>query len=120
MAMTIVVTRNVEGRVRGFLASTMLEIASGVYTAPKWTPAVRDRVWAVLVKWRVGDRDDSVVMTWPDAQAAGGQAVRVLGELPLELCETSSVVLARRPLSEAELGSLTAWLESDSTDESGR
>lgn len=107
MAMTIVVTRNVDGRVRGFLASTMLEIASGVYTAPKWTPAVRERVWAVLLKWGVGDRDDSVVMTWPDAQAAGGQAVRVLGEAPLELCETSSVVLTRRPLTEADLSSLT-------------
>src|SRR5690606_6141284 len=97
MAMTIVVTRHVEGRVRGFLASTMLEIASGVYTAPKWTPAVRDRVWAVLVKWGVGTRDDSVVMTWPDVNAAGGQAIRVLGEVPLDLCETSSLVLARRP-----------------------
>lgn len=117
MAMTIVVTRNVEARVRGFLASTMLEIASGVYTAPKWTPAVRDRVWAVLLKWGVGCRDDSVVMTWPDAQAAGGQAVRVLGELPLELCETSSVVLARRPLSEAELSSLTTALADAPEDE---
>ena len=44
MSMTIVVTRNVEARVRGFLASTMLEIASGVYTAPTLTPAVRDRI----------------------------------------------------------------------------
>lgn len=120
MAMTIVVTRNVEGRVRGFLASTMLEIASGVYTAPKWTPAVRDRVWAVLVKWGVGQRDDSVVMTWPDAQSAGGQAIRVLGEVPMELCETSSVVLARRPLSDAEMRSLTSLLlENSSTEGSG-
>lgn len=117
MAMTIVVTRNVEGRVRGFLASTMLEIASGVYTAPKWTPAVRDRVWAVLVKWGVGTRDDSVVMTWPDVNAAGGQAIRVLGEVPLDLCETSSLVLARRPLSEAELGSLTTLLEEKASEE---
>lgn len=118
MAMTIVVTRNVEARVRGFLASTMLEIASGVYTAPRWTPAVRDRVWAVLVKWGVGEREDSVVMTWPDSKSPGGQAVRVLGELPLELRETPSVVLTRRSLSEAELGSLTTWLESVETDDS--
>jgi CRISPR-associated protein Cas2 len=109
--MTIVVTRNVEGRVRGFLASTMLEIASGVYTSPNMTPAVRDRVWDVLVKWQVGTRDDGAVMTWPDAQAPGGQVVRALGEPPLELHETPGVVLARRPLSEAEAGSLKIQLD---------
>ena len=110
MPMTIVVTRNVEGRVRGFLASTMLEIASGVFTAPNLTPAVRDRIWAVLEKWRVGTRDDGAVMTWPEAQAPGGQVVRTLGEPPLELHETPSVVLTRRPLSEAEISSLTIML----------
>jgi CRISPR-associated protein Cas2 len=111
MTMTIVVTRNVESRVRGFLASTMLEVASGVYTAPTMTAAVRDRVWAVLEKWAVGTRDDGAVMTWPEAQAPGGQIVRVLGEPPLELHETPSVVLARRPLSEDELRSLKIMLE---------
>jgi CRISPR-associated protein Cas2 len=110
MPMTIVVTRNVEGRVRGFLSSTMLEIASGVFAAPNLTPAVRDRIWAVLTKWEVGTRDDGAVMTWPDAQAPGGQIVRTLGEPPLELHETPSVVLTRRPLSEAETSSLTIML----------
>lgn len=110
MTMTVVVTRNVEGRVRGFLASAMLEIAGGVYAAPHFTPAVRDRVWEVLVKWEVGTREDGVVMVWPDAHAAGGMMVRTLGEPPLELHETPSVVLTRRPLSEAELRSLTNML----------
>ncbi len=108
MSMTVVVTRNVESRVRGFLASTMLEVASGVYTAPDMTPAVRERVWAVLDKWRVGSRSDSVVMTWSDRHAPGGQVVRVLGEPPLELRETPSIVLARYPLSKDEARSLTA------------
>lgn len=107
MAMTVVVTRNAEGRVRGFLASTMLEIASGVYTSPTMTNAVRDRVWSVLEKWDVGARGDSAVMTWPDANAPGGQAVRILGEPATELVATSSVTLARRPLPERELRSLT-------------
>jgi CRISPR-associated protein Cas2 len=111
MPMTILVTRNVEGRVRGFLASTMLEIAGGVYTAPNMTPAVRDRVWAVLEKWSVGTRNDGAVMTWPDAQAPGGQVVRTLGEPPLELQETPSVVLTRRSLSEGELSSLKRELD---------
>ena len=111
MPMTVVVTRNAEGRVRGFLASTMLEVASGVYTSPNMTPAVRERIWAVLVKWDVGTRDDGAVMTWPDAQAPGGQVVRVLGEAPLELCEAPGVVLVRRPLSEVEISSLKIMLD---------
>jgi len=78
--MTIVVTRNVEGRVRGFLASTMLEIAGGVYAAPNLTPAVRARIWEVLEKWQIGTRDDGAVMTCPDAHASGGLVVRTLGE----------------------------------------
>lgn len=111
MSMTMVVTRNAEGRVRGFLASAMLEIAAGVYAAPHMTAAVRDRIWEVLVKWEVGARDDGAVMVWPEAQAAGGIMVRMLGEPPLELCETASVVLTRRPLTEAEHRSLTASLD---------
>jgi CRISPR-associated protein Cas2 len=109
--MTIVVTRNAEGRVRGFLASTMLEIASGVYTSPNQTPAVRDRVWDVLQKWGVGTHDDAALMTWPDAHAAGGQVVRTLGEPQMALHETASIVLARRSLSEAEASSLKIMLE---------
>jgi CRISPR-associated protein Cas2 len=88
----------------------MLEVASGVYTSPTMTSAVRDRVWAVLEKWRVGDRGDGTVMTWPDAASPGGQVVRILGEPPLDLTETDGLVLARRPLSEAELCSLTIEL----------
>ena len=33
----VIVTINVEGRYRGFLASAMLEIAPGVYTSPNMT-----------------------------------------------------------------------------------
>src|SRR5271166_2557028 len=51
MTMTVVVTRNVAPRFRGFLASVMLEIAPGVYTAPRMTKAVRERVWAALGEW---------------------------------------------------------------------
>ncbi len=111
MPMTVVVTRNVEPRVRGFLASTMLEIASGVYTAPKLSPAVRERIWEVLQKWCGQGRDDGVVMTWQEGEAPGGQAVRTIGEQALELRETPSVVLTRRELTEDELRSLTRMLE---------
>ena len=49
--MTVVVTINVEGRYRGFLASVMLEIAPGVYTSSQMTSGIRERVWAVLTRW---------------------------------------------------------------------
>jgi CRISPR-associated protein Cas2 len=111
MSMTVIVTRNVEERVRGFLASCALEIASGVYTAPRLPAGVRERIWDVLVKWGVGGRGDSATMTWSDSAAPGGQAVRTLGEPSRELVEADSLVLARRPLTHQEHGSLTTMLE---------
>ena len=64
--MTIVVTVNVEGRYRGFLASAMLEIAPGVYTAPMMTSGIRDRIWDVLSRWYYELGPGSIVMTWRD------------------------------------------------------
>ena len=49
--MTVVVTRDVAPRFRGFLASCMLEIGPGVYTAPRMNAGVRERVWAVMQEW---------------------------------------------------------------------
>lgn len=34
MALTTIVTRDVEARYRGFLTSVMLEVSAGVYVAP--------------------------------------------------------------------------------------
>jgi CRISPR-associated protein Cas2 len=79
MAMTLVVTRDVPLRFRGFLASCMLEIAPGVYTGPKMTRAVRERVWGVMVDWYDVTRQGSVLMTWPDIKRPGGQAIVTVG-----------------------------------------
>ena len=46
--MMIIITNNVQRRVRGLLASCMLEIAPGVYTSPKINPRVREQIWDVL------------------------------------------------------------------------
>ena len=51
MDMTVVVTRNAPERYRGFLASCMLEIAPGVYTSPRMSDGVRERVWEVCLEW---------------------------------------------------------------------
>ena len=51
MTMTVVVTRNVAPRFRGFLTSVMLEIAPGVYTGPRMSKGVRERIWNVMTQW---------------------------------------------------------------------
>jgi CRISPR-associated protein Cas2 len=96
MPMTVVVTRDVEPRYRGFLSSVMLEIAPGVYTGPRMTKAVRERVWRVLAEWHGALRRGAIVMTWRDPSAAGGQRVLVLGEAPRELVDADGVLLVRR------------------------
>lgn len=95
--MTVVVTRNVPDRFRGFLASCMLELAPGVYTSPHMTTAVRDRVWSVCCEWTEAIPDDGgVLMTWQDKQAPSGQAVLMLGWPKKEFAELNGVWLDRR------------------------
>lgn len=97
MSMTVIVTRNVTPRVRGFLASAMLELAPGVYSAPRISPAVRERVWKVLADWFPHEQDASIVMVWQERDVPGGQAVRTLGTPPIEFVEVDGLYLARRP-----------------------
>lgn len=96
MPMTVVVTRNVPDRYRGFLASCMLEIAPGVYTSPEMTAAVRERVWTVCCEW-AGElpQDGGILMTWHEARMPGGQGLRLLGWPKEELVEVDGVWLNR-------------------------
>ncbi len=94
--MTIVVTVNVEARYRGFLASAMLEIAPGVYTSPQMTAGVRERVWNVIAEWHGVAGPGSIVMTWHDPSAVGGQRIRTLGEPPKTIVDADGVYLVRR------------------------
>ncbi|MGC3997676.1 MAG: type I-E CRISPR-associated endoribonuclease Cas2e [Anaeromyxobacter sp.] len=98
MAMTLVVTRDVAARYRGFLASCMLEVAAGVYTAPDMTRAVRERVWKVLEDWHAAEATGVVIMTWPDASAPGGQSMMFLGEPPKDFWVMDGLVVVRREL----------------------
>ena len=77
--MVVIVTREVADRFRGFLASCMLEIAAGVYTAPHMTKGVRERVWNVLSEWFNDIGGSSIVMTWKDPSQPGGQGILSLG-----------------------------------------
>jgi CRISPR-associated protein Cas2 len=80
----------------------MCEIAPGVYTSPRMAAGVRERVWTVLADWFEPKADHAILMTWPDPELQGGQAVRVLGVPRQELCDFHGVYLARREVDAAE------------------
>lgn len=96
MSMTVIVTRNVSDRVRGFLASSMLELAPGVYSAPRITPAVRERIWRVLTDWFLNEKEASIVMLWADTTMPGGQAAATLGLPPVQILEIDGMLATRR------------------------
>ncbi len=104
MAMTVVVTQNVADRFRGFLASCMLEIAPGVYTSPRMTAAIRERVWRVMSDWFAELGGSSVVMTYRDKESPSGQRVMVLGLPARELVVHDDLFLVRREIPAALLG----------------
>lgn len=97
MSMTVVVTRNVPDRVRGFLASSMLELAPGVYSAPRLAPPVRERIWEVMEDWLSGADDTSAIMVWAEPGIPGGQAVRTLGLPPIRLVEVDGLIISHKP-----------------------
>jgi len=99
MPMTIVVTRNVSDRTRGFLASSMLELSAGVYSAPYLSAAVRERIWAVLENWWPYEKGASIIMIWADSRIPGGQRVNMLGAPPIDLIQVDGLVVAKRPIS---------------------
>lgn len=94
--MTIVVTVNVEPRYRGFLTSAMLEIAPGVYTSPRMTSGIRNRIWNVLTDWYQDLGRGSIVMTWRDPAAVGEQRILTLGEAPKEVVDADGIYLVKR------------------------
>ncbi len=91
----MVVTVNVEGRYRGFLASAMLEIAPGAYTSPQMTNGIREKVWDVLSRWYYELGSGAIVMTWRDPAAVGEQRIRTLGEVPKEIVDADGVYLVK-------------------------
>lgn len=112
MTMTVVVTNNVPDRYRGFLASCMCEIAPGVFTAPRMSKGVRERIWLVLERWYPLGAPYSVLMTWADPKAAGGQRIRTLGLPQYEVLPLFAAQVVRRDLTAEEVRSLTKTDES--------
>lgn len=96
MALAMIVTRDVADRYRGFLASVMLEVASGVYVSPRMNKGVRERVWAVMTEWHGQEPRGSLVMVWRDLNETGGVGLAHLGTPPRELVELDGMWLTRR------------------------
>lgn len=98
MPMTVVVTRDVAQRTRGFLASCMLEVAPGVYISPQMNPAVRVRICEVLAGW-MGDWGAGIIVIWRDTKAPGGQGLLVYCLPTKDLQQHDGILLARRQVA---------------------
>lgn len=96
MALTMIVTRNVEARYRGFLTSVMLEVSAGVYVAPDMTKGVRERTWAVLNDWWLALGTGSLVLVWRDTSATGNLRIETLGEPPKYIVDADGILLVKR------------------------
>lgn len=96
MPLTMVVTRDVEMRYRGFLTSVMLEVSPGVYVAPEMSAAVRERVWAVMTDWWTALGRGSLTLIWRDTKAVGNLRIETLGEPPKTIVDADGVLLAKR------------------------
>lgn len=94
MAMTVLVTRNASDRIRGFLASSMLELAAGVYVGASMSPAVRDKVWAVVAQW-IGSEASAIIL-WQDKTAIGLISSQVVGEPPIAISDIDGLLVSRR------------------------
>ena len=94
--MTMVITRDVEARYRGFLTSVMLEVAPGVYVAPDLSAGVRERVWTVITSWFETLGRGAIVMVWRDTKAVGSLRMEALGTPPKEIVDADGVLLVKR------------------------
>ncbi|WP_343526962.1 type I-E CRISPR-associated endoribonuclease Cas2e [Sphingomonas sp.] len=99
MPLTVVITRDVEDRYRGFLGSAMLELAPGVYAQPRMSAGVRGRIWTVVEEWHARLRRGSIVICWAEPAAAGGLGLMTLGEPPKDVIAHDGILLVRRALS---------------------
>lgn len=99
MPLTVVVTRDVEDRYRGFLGSLMLELAPGVYAQARLSAGVRGRILAVLADWHSQLRRGSIVVCWAEPTSHGGLGLRTFGEPPKTIVTHDAMLLVRRGLS---------------------
>lgn len=100
MPLCLIVTRDVEARYQRFLGSAMLEIAPGVYAAPRLSAAVRDRIWTVISDWHEQLNRGSIVMTWAEPASTGQLGLHSLGNPPKDIVVHENNLLIRREIAQ--------------------
>lgn len=96
MSFTVIITRDVQPRFRGFLASAMLEIAPGVYVSPRLNVKVRERVWETIEKWFYTLQRGSIVMVTRNTSSIGKMDVKILGDTQKEIINFEHLLLTRK------------------------
>ncbi len=96
MPMTLVVTRDVADRYRGFLASTMPEIGPGIFVSPELSRGVRERLWRVMSDWWAEMPGGSITLAWKDDAAPGRLGILSLGLPPRSLIDLDGALLVYR------------------------
>lgn len=94
MPMTVIMTRDVPMRTRGFLSSVMPEPAPGVYAAGEISRGVRERIWAVVTDWQEATGEGSVVMIWRDDKASGGLGIATLGTPARQIVDLDGILVS--------------------------
>lgn len=96
MPMTVVVTRDVADRYRGFLASTMPEIGPGVFVSPELSRRVRERIWHVMSDWWATIPGGSILLAWKDDNSPGRLGLLTLGLPPRTLADLDGALVVYR------------------------
>ena len=94
--MTVIISRDVELRYRGFVASVMIEIAPGVYISPSLSSGARLRVWDILRTWHNELSNGSITMIWKDSSQDQGIGLKQIGIPPKDIYEHEGYYLVRK------------------------
>lgn len=90
--MMIIVTRNAPEKLRGYLASTLLEIESGIYFSQVGSPRVRAQIWEIVMGW--AEIDTGAVMIYHDKNVPHNFSFEKIGSAPIELKEVDGMLLS--------------------------
>lgn len=102
--MLVIATENLPPKLRGYLSSWGLQVASGVYVAN--LPArTRDEIWETIVRW--SRPDTTAVMLWGTSTTEQGIDARSLGT-------------PRRRVAEIEGLLVSTWIPRDEGSGSGK
>ena len=100
--MTVIITRDVELRYRGFVASVMVEVAPGVYISPALSSGARTRVWEILRSWHDELGNGSITMIWRDSSRKHGMGLEQVGTPPKNIYDHEGYLLVRSKFDHME------------------